>query len=213
MWMTSWIRKMKQRLNNSKGFISLIVTILALIAVLVVSFLLDRTQQNFVIQEVRGIMDSSAQNTLVSVLSDSHLKEELFGFSSGFISESSGDGTYPLPYDVEQQLRTTYAKQLNRYVKTNDLILEVKIENVKFKFAKGKWGLGSSASKSRPYLVLDSVVQLRLSHTQSFDYSSTFKNTTFEDVDGNTFEIQSIGTPKNSEILLVVRSVSRAVFR
>lgn len=213
MWKTSWIRKMKQRLNNSKGFISLIITILALIAVLVVSYLLDRTQQNFVIQEVRGIMDSSAQNTLVSVLSDSHLKEELFGFSSGFISESSADGTYSLPYDVEQQLRTTYAKQLNRYVKTNDLILEMEIEKVKFKFAKGKWGLGSTASKSRPYLVLDSVVQLRLSHTQSFDYSNTFKNTTFEDVDGNTFEIKSIGTPKNSEILLVVRSVSRAVFR
>lgn len=203
----------KQILQRKDGVISILVTILCLIGVMVVAFLIDRTNQNFIIQEVRGVMDSSAQNTLVSVLSDSHLKEELFGFSSSFIPESAPDGDYPIPDEIKSQLLSTYEQQLKNYVKTNDLLLEVKIEEAKFKFAKGKWGLGATASKSRPYLVLDSVVQLRLAHTQSFDYFNTFKNTTYEDVDGNTFQIEHIGSPTNSEILLVVRSVSRAVFR
>ena len=207
------LTKLKQIWKGESGMISILVTLLSLIAVLVVSFLIDRTNQNFIIQEVRGIMDSSAQNTLVSVLSDSHLKEELFGFSGGFISESAPDGDYPIPADIKAQLLTTYNTQLSDYVKTSNVLLGYQIEEANFKFAKGKWGLGSVASKSRPYLVLDSVVQLRLSHTQSFDYSNTFKNTTYEDVDGNTFEIQAFGSPINSEILLVVRSVTRAVFR
>lgn len=213
--MKTLIEKIKHRnpLNNQKGMISVLMTVLALIAVLVMAFLLDRTNQNFTMQEVRGIMDSAAQNTLVSVLSDQHLKEELFGFSSGFISESAPDGDYPLPPEIESEMLQMYKKQLNGYVKTSDLLLEVKIRDANFKFAKGKWGLGASATKSRPYLVLDSVVQLRLSHSQSFDYSSSFTDSVFQDVDGNTFQVASIGSPNNGEILLVVRSVSRAVFR
>lgn len=203
----------KKRLTNEKGFVSILVTSLALIAVLVVAFLIDRTTQNFTMQEVRGIMDSSAQNTLISVLSDDLLKEELFGFSDEFISDSDFDQEYPIPLAVETELRTHYSDQLNRYVATSDILLDYQIEDVRFKFAKGKWGLGSTASKSRPYLVLDSVVQLTLRHIQSFDYSDSFFNRTYQDVDGNTFEIQAAGTPNGDEILIVVRSVSRAVFR
>lgn len=208
-----WFKKVKSIWTQESGIVSVLVTILCLIGVMVVAFLLDRTHQNFIIQEVRGIMDSSAQNTLVSSLSDSHLKEELFGFSEQFISEDNGDAVYDLPASIESEMENTYESQLRDYVQTSDMILEIKVEKLNFKFAKGKWGLGSIATKSRPYLVLDSVVQLRLNHTQSFDFTSSFKNSHFEDVDGNTFEIQHIGTPVNSEILLVVRSVSRAVFR
>lgn len=208
----SIFKQMASIWNQEKGIISILVTVLCLIGVLIIAFLIDRTNQNFIIQEVRGIMDSSAQNTLVSALSDDHLKEELFGFSDQFISESSADQTYPIPYALETQMHNMYERQLRDYVKTSSLILEVKVESSQFKFAKGKWGLGT-ASKSRPYLVLDSVVQLRLNHIQSFDYSNSFKNRVFENADGGTFEIQHIGVPKDSEILLVVRSVSRAVFR
>ena len=134
----SIFKQMASIWNQEKGIISILVTVLCLIGVLIIAFLIDRTNQNFIIQEVRGIMDSSAQNTLVSALSDDHLKEELFGFSDQFISESSADQTYPIPYALETQMHNMYERQLRDYVKTSSLILEVKVESSQFKFAKGK---------------------------------------------------------------------------
>ena len=203
-----------KKLSNEKGVISLSITVLCLMGVLLVAFLVDRSYENFMFQEVRGMMDAAGQNTLVSVLSDSHLKEELFGFSGLTISSSSDDQPKAIPTSLKEQLKQTYKKELNRYVTTNDRLLVFDVSRIEFKFAKGTWGMGASASKSRPYLVIDSVVRLRIAHTQAFDYSSSFKNQTFKDVNGNEFTIQALtANESTSELFLVVRSVSRAVFR
>lgn len=206
---------MKQRikaiLNSNKGVISMLITILLLISVLIVGYLLDTNSQDFILREVEGIMDASAINTFNRTISISKLKDETFGFDTGGeIKVTDPDGTYRLPTVTESFIKNTYKDELNRQISTNNYILEMTPLQINLEFAKGKWG-GGQAIKSRPYLVIDSYVKLRIKHTQSLDYSKTFQNKKFKAYKSGVtdVEITNLGTPKDGEMVMVIRCTSR----
>lgn len=209
------MKKMKALLQSQKGFISMLVTILLLIGVLVIAYLLDSNSQDFVIREVEGIMDVSAINTFNRTISVEKLKDEVFGFDTGGeIKPTDPDKVYTLPKVTEDLIKNTYKDELNRQVSKNSLILEMTPLETRLEFAKGIWG-GGFRGKSRPYLVLESVVKVRLKHSQAFDYSSTYQNRKFASYKSGVTDItvKNLGTPKDGEMVMVIHCTSRLFHR
>ena len=203
-------------LNNNKGFVSILVTILCLIGVVIISYLIDSNTQSLVIREVEGMMDASGKNTLNQVVNVKKLKQEIFGlFEDGEeIKKEDPDGVVPLSSTTKTKIENIYKSELNSQVSTNSVILDAKVDTVNIEFGKSSWG-GGLSSKSRPYIVLDTVVTLRIKHTQAFDYSESYHNRTFKAVkSGNTdITVQDLGSPQNGEMVMVIRSVTRMFYR
>lgn len=209
------MKKMKSLLKSQKGFISMLVTILLLIGVIIIGYLLDSNSQDFVLREIEGIMDTSAINTFNRTISIEKLKQETFGFDTGGeIKASDPDGTYTLPQVTVDLIKDTYKDELNRQASTNSLILEMTPLEINLEFAKSKWG-GGSSTKSRPYLVLESFVKVRMKHSQAFDYSATYQNQKFASYKNGVTDvtITGLGTPRDGEMVMVIRCTSRLFHR
>lgn len=203
-------------LNNNKGFVSILVTILCLIGVVIISYLIDSNTQSLVIREVEGMMDASGKNTLNQVVNVKKLKQEVFGlFEDGEeIKKDDPDGVCPLSPTTKSKIETIYKSELASQVSTNSIILEAETEKINIEFGKSSWG-GGVSSKSRPYIFLDTVVKLRIKHAQAFDYSESYHNRTFKAVkSGNTdITVENLGSPQNGEMIMVIRSVTRMFYR
>ena len=206
---------LKKRLKNQKGFVSILVTILAIIGVVFVAYLLDSNTQSFVIREIEGIMDTSAMNTFNRTLSIEKLKDEVFGFDTGGeIKPTDSDGTYTLPSVTQEFIKKTYRDELNNQASTNSLILELKADTINLEFGKSSWG-GGDSTKSRPYLVIDSFVTIKMKHSSAFDYSASYQNRQFASYKSGVTDvtIENLGTPQDGEMVMVVRCTSRLYHR
>ena len=205
----------KKSLKNQKGFVSMLVTILALIGVIMVAYLIDSNSQDFTIREIEGVMDTSAINTFNRTLSIDKLKDEIFGFDTGGeIKPTDSDGIKTLPYATQQFIKNTYIDELNKQASTNSLILEMSVKEFNLEFGKSSWGGGDSTT-SRPYLVIDSYVKVRMKHSNAFDYSTTYQNRKFEAYKNGATDIviKDLGTPQNGEMVMVIRCTSRLYHR
>lgn len=214
-------KKIKKKLLEKRGNISIISTVLILIGMTILFAMYDFTTRTWVLHEVRGIMDSAGTTTLAEVIDKNFLKDEVFSVQTpqgGNLAIDTTDWTernYALSQQAQLKIKNTYTAKLNSQVVEGGLIKGTNLLNLNSYVKYDDWGTGGAASgKSRAYIVLDSVVAVDVATSRTYDLPLQLHSGMFKDVrSGATFEVQDVESLDGNTMRIIVRSVVRVVYR
>lgn len=187
------MKKCKQFWLNVKGAFSIWFAILAFLGVLTITALGDVLVRGYVINEVQSIMDVAGTSALQSGVDQTKLRLEIFEVNKNV---------------VESNYKAMVSQELNRFPKIAgyqflDTDVEVFNEN---------WGLGQS-SKSRPQAMLDSTMVIVVEGSPVFDLIPGANQWFYHSKSNSYFDVSYIGKTNDGKVELLVRSVSRIVYR
>jgi hypothetical protein len=187
------MKEIKKFLNDKKGAFSILFVILAFIGVLIMTWAVDVLKESYVISEVQGIMDVAG----VSALNASVDKEALRGEE--------------FKYDKDT-LITTYHDIINQRIKTGDVISYKRLMKTEVRHDVSSQGLGNG-SKPSDQLWLDSVMMLRVKTSQVFDLVPSLQRQFYDSKSSGSFTITVSGQTEDGQTELIIRSVTRLVYR
>lgn len=215
------MNKLYKKLKNKKGSFALISAIFIFIVVLAITMYTDVIIKKWTINEVQSVMDASGTNTLkMSVDTEALKREESIQFK--------GDGSTKLkPNDLQAQARyknkiiELYKNELAKQIGENGTITKLDVYRVDVDFIvpdpnktvqDDKFGLGRG-EKTRPQIILDSTVTMRVKNSSYFDVTNGIDKQVYSSKENETFSVTYKGTKENGEAELAIRSVSRLVYR
>lgn len=215
------LKRIKMKLSEKKGNISIISTILILIGMTILFTMYDYTNRTWVLQEVRGIMDSAGLTTLTEVVDKDFLKDEVFSVQTGQGGNLTIDTTdwtektYRLSTQVRNKIHTAYEQKLNAQIVPGGMIKGVDVLHLDSYVKFDEWGTGYNTSgKSRAYLVLGSVVAVDVATSQTYETPLKLSSGVFQNFrNGTTFEVQGVESLDNNTMRIIARSVVRVVYR
>lgn len=187
------MKKIKEFLKNKKGNFSVLFVILCLIGVLIVTAMADILKESYVLNEIQGIMDVAGVSALNASVDKQALREEQF------------------KYDKDT-LITTYHDIINQRINTGDLITYKRIIKTEVKHDISTQGLGDG-SKPSNQLWLDSVMLVRVKTSAVFDVLPGMQKQFYDSKSNSKFTVQVNGKTEDGNTELIIRSVSRLVYR
>lgn len=187
------MKRIKIFLKNKKGSFSILLVMLCFLGIVITTGLLDIIKTSMVLNEIQSIMDVSGVSSLKSGIDTQKIRLEIFDYDK-VITEQN------------------YRKMLYSSIKTGNTISEFQIDYIDIKEYKDNWGLGDSR-KSRPQVILDNAIKLRLKSSSIFDNISAFQRTFYNSKSNGDFTITYNGQTKDGRTELIIRSVSRLVYR
>ena len=205
----------KKVLKQKKGNLSILGIFLVLIVITVIAGTININNASWIVNEVQSIMDISATNALQNSLDTKALRDEIISVL-GSDSSVENDGKVVVEQDkVNKIVKDKYIQEINRAIKTNDLIKSFKIVRFNSELEYSSWGLnyGTNTNKRRPQLSIDSVIQITLKYNEKYDGLNTKNLNVYDAKSGGNFTINVAGKTNDGEIILTVRNLSRLVYR
>jgi hypothetical protein len=187
------MKKIKHFLKNKKGSFSILFVILAFIGIIVITATSDILRQAYVLNEVQGIMDVAG----VSALNYSVDKESLRGEE--------------FKYD-EESLVSKYRDIVNLRINTGDTISYKEFIKTEVIHEKSSEGLGQY-SNTNDQLWLKSVMLIRVKTSNLLDLIPSLEKNFYDSQSKGNFRITVNGQTEDGETELIIRSVSRLVYR
>lgn len=188
---------MKENRFSSKdgytGVLTILYVVLFIIAIYGVMAFSEIVSRSFLINETQSIMDTSGLAALRMGLDDEQLRLEKFE-----VNETV----------VEQE----YKRLLKTAMKDYGAVDEYRVVRLKIRNIDEKWGLGVTA-KAREQAVLDSTVMLVVDTYTPLDVYPYLSNKYQDGYEGEDFTINYIGQTEDGKAELMVRSVTRLVYR
>lgn len=180
-------------LNTKKGSFSILFVILAFISLLVITATTDIMRQSYVINEVQGIMDVAGVSAIRSSVDEESLRGEKFLFSR----EKAVSGFHNI---------------VNSRINTGGIIVykSVMVDDVHYE--NSKQGLGSNAGNAHQ-VWMDSYVTLRVKSSPLFDLIPGSEEKFYKSYNNQNFTVTTNGETEDGETELIIRSVSRVVYR
>lgn len=181
--------------NNKEGVISIPIVIVIFISMITIVGYINIIQKNYVFNEVRSIMDMAGVSALKSGVDETALRREEFIIDESFV-------------------RKEYKRLIGKSISENSLITSFKLgtNDIEIDIYNSKWGLGSS-TKSRPQARLEAIAKVRIKVNSTFDIESLTKKSYYDSFKNKNFTITYAGKTNDGEIELIVRSVTRIVYR
>ena len=216
------IKKIKNILSNKKGDISLIYAIFAIIIITIITAFLTMNKTSFLFNEVQSVMDSSATTAISFSVDKSKLKEEILAVGSSYIS-SDGTKKRINQSELDRIIRQNYLNQLSKNIGTNNIngVMGYRLVDFSTEMSYDDWGVnatdkrtGALKSKKRPQIIMDSTVKVKLRSYTDFD---TLGNYTMKMYNArkpsNDITINVAGRTNDGEIVLIIRTLARIVYR
>lgn len=185
--------KIKSFLKNKKGSFSILFVIISFTALLIITAFSDILKESYIINEVQGIMDVAGVSALNASVDKETLREEEF------------------VYD-EDMLISVYHQIINQRINAGNVITYKKLLKTEVRHEKSSKGLGE-ASKVSDQLWLDSVMLVRVKTSNMFDLFPSLQRKFYDSKNNSTFTITVNGQTEDGETELIIRSVSRLVYR
>lgn len=187
------MKKMMRFFKNKKGSFSILFVILAFIALLVITATTDIMRQAYVINEVQGIMDVAGVSAIRSSVEEETLRGEKFVFS-------------------RERAIANFHNLVNSRIKTGGIIVykNITVDDVHYEFSKQ--GLGSNAGNAHQ-VWMDSYMILRVKSSPVFDMLPGAEEKFYKSYNNQNFTVTSNGETEDGETELIIRSVSRVVYR
>lgn len=209
--MINRIKKYKQKVKNQKGAYAIIAVILVFILIMMLAGFSDMMSKRFVINEVQGIMDSSGTNALKENVDYTLVRQEVLGTDSNNYGDTENQR---LNYSSELQNKiiNAYKTELSRQMQSNSAVHDLQFDDVKVRFDYDTFGLGKS-TKIRPQITLESIIRLHIKTYSQIDYAQGLSAMAYSSRDDSNFQVQYQGMTGDGEAEIVVRSVSRLVYR
>lgn len=175
----------------------MLFVILCVVAVMIITGFVDILIKSFVLNEIQSIMDVVGTSALRAGVDTQKLRNEVFEIDENFVKQA-----YKLQIN---ELITTGEKSKVRsiYIPTSDIRLTVQ---------NTKWGLGIS-NKARPQAILDVVARVRVEASSFFDRMSSLQKTFYNSFSDKDFHVTYVGKAEDGSAELIIRSVSRIVYR
>lgn len=213
----------KNIIRNKNGSISIIGVIITIIIVTALAGYVSILNSSWVYNEVQSIMDLCSTNALQQSIDSQALRKEILGVSDPSSGSSGTDTSIgnngQLASSVNQTkinniLKSLYQAELNKNIKTNSMILGVKLVNFESDLVYSSWGAtyGGSA-KSRPQLRLDAITQITLKANSQFDGLNNYKLNMFNAKNKGNIQISVAGVTGDGKVILTVRTLSRIIYK
>lgn len=215
---------MRNNINNKKGNISIIGIIIAIIIVTAISGFLSIMNSSWIYNEVQSIMDLCAINTLQSSIDSQALKKEVLGVNNDLNDGSSTDDTSinsdAIDYSninktkVNNILKIIYQEELNKNIKTNNMISNIKLVSFNGDLVYSDWGANyEGVTKKRPQLRLDAITQITLKTNSQFDTLDNYDLHFFDSKNNGNITINVAGVTADGNIILTVRTLTRVLYK
>lgn len=214
------VKRLKEKLKSNKGAYSILAAILILIMATMMTAYVDILNKKWALNEVQTIMDSSGINTLQNQVNNKSLRAEILSLDPD--KPNISDGDYADTTDksfspsVQQKYKsdmTNYYKQeVDKQIKGQTNVSEYDVERVDVVFSYDNWGLGET-KKKLPQITLDSVVRMRIKTTSLFDDITKVSSVMYSSRNNANFTVTYNGTTEDGQSELIVRSVTRLVYR
>ena len=214
-------QKVKNTLSNKKGS-SIIYVIFAVIIVTIITAFLTMDKTSFLFNEIQSIMDSSATTSISYSVDKDKLKKEILAVGKSYIS-SDGTKKSINQAELNQIIKENYLNQLDKNIGRNNIngVMGYELVNFSTEMTYDNWGVNSKSKKTgivsakkRPQIIMDSTVKVKLKSFSDFD---TLGNYTMKMYNArkpaNDITINVAGRTKDGEIILIVRTVARVVYR
>lgn len=208
----------EEHVKNKEGAFSIIAVMLILIIVTIIAGYTDIIVKKWTINEVQAVMDLSGGNTLKKNVDLNQLYQEKIG-GAGFRSDKSEEQVREeLKKAVDKQylekIEEAYRTELSMQVKTNQTIQSVEIEKVQASFDYSTFGLGENRSeRPRPQFAIDALVRLEVSTSNHFDIGQSYTSQAFSSFNNSNFSVTVVDEAHDGKQTLLVRSVTRLVYR
>lgn len=212
--------KIIEKLNNIKGAYSVMITILILIMVMMMTGYVDIMHKKWALSEVQTIMDTSGINTLQNQVNNSALRAEIFSLNNDSDDITDQDyadrATETFTPQAQQKYKSDmalyYKAELDNQIKGRTNVTEYDVERVDVTFSYDKWGLGETQRKL-PQITLEAVVRMKVKQSGVFDNIESIQRTMYSSRNNANFTVTYDGQAEDGQTELIVRSVTRLVYR
>lgn len=214
------MRKMKALLKSERGAYSIITAILVITLVSCLAAFVDIVNMRWALNEVQTVMDASGVNTLQNQVNNKALRAEILSLSSSarditdqdYADVSKGTFTKKEQEYYKAEIREYYRRELARQMEFVEKITEYDVERVDITFSYDEWGLGETG-RPLPQVTLEAVVRMRVATTPFFDVYDQVSKTMYSSRNNANFTVTYSGVAGDGQTELIVRSVTRLVFR
>lgn len=214
------MRKMKALLKSERGAYSIITAILVITLVSCLAAYVDIVNMRWALNEVQTVMDASGVNTLQNQVNNKALRAEILSLSSSakditdqdYADVSKGTFTKKEQEYYKAEMREYYHRELARQMEFVEKITEYDVERVDITFSYDEWGLGETG-RPLPQVTLEAVVRMRVATTPFFDVYDQVSKTMYSSRNNANFTVTYSGVAGDGQTELIVRSVTRLVFR
>lgn len=187
------MKKINGFLKDEKGAFSILFVILAFLGVMIITATIDIIKESYVINEVQGIMDVAGISALNASVDRESLRGEELKYS-------------------EDVLKSTYHKIIRERINTDGVITYKNIMKTEVVHKVSNQGLGSN-SKAKDQLWLDSVMVVRVKTSKVFDLFPSVQKDYYDSKSNSNFSVSVSGETEDGETELIIRSVTRLVYR
>lgn len=205
---------LNQKINSSKGAISIMMVIFLLTLSAAFAMLIDLSSIMFGMKEIQSKMDIAGMNALYNVVDYRYLRDETLGLTNGESITSSGTTSFA-------GTTSTYATLIrNKY---NDELRSIKypgsnpkIEKSRVSFEYSKFGVGynssSSSAKSKPQVVLESIVSYEVSASNLVDsITRNLVKRVWSTYDAKDFTVTISDTGQDGKSKVMLHSITRII--
>lgn len=190
------LKKIKTFIVCKRGSMGILFVILSLIAVLVITGFIDILRMQTMFNEVQSVMDVAGASALQAGVDQEELKNENL-----VVDKSDVRVTYR---ELIANVIHTDVGTINEYsIYDNDIVIDVTNSN---------WGLGTS-TKNRPQVILDVVMRVQIDKSVYFDTVNSITKTFYDSFSKEGFTVSYNGQTKDGNTELIIRSVTRIVYR
>ncbi len=204
------MRRIKKTLRNTKGVFSILIVITVFIVLLAITAFSDIASKSWAVNEIQSIMDTSGMNALQTTVDTNKLRDEIFSIDKE--NEIDTEINSVNLTDYERKISAKYKEEIRKHVKTNKNIVALNVEQVKVDWGNDTWGLGET-KKKRPQIVLDTVSKVRIKNSSYFDDLGGLSKDMYNARNGSNFTVTYNGQKEDGTVELIIRSVTRMVYR
>lgn len=225
------------KLKGQKGSFAIISAILVFVVILAISAYSDMIVKRWTVNEVQAIMDASGSNTLKKTVDLKFLRAEILAIDKDNTADTNGANTEASPApekgegeagndssqqqeaarvvtatDYENKIKKAYLEELEMQLGSNETITELDVQTVDVSFDYDTFGLGES-EKPRPQITLDSVSKLKIDSQAFMDNLEGLSAEAYSSRNNSTFTVEYAGKTADGQVELIIRSVTRLVYR
>ena len=158
-------------------------------------------------------MDASGSNTLKKTVDLDYLRAEILATDENNSADTNQNPENTVKAtDYKNKIKREYVKELKSQIATNDTITALDIQTVEVSFDYDTFGLGES-EKPRPQISLDAVTKMKVNSHEFMDNLDGMTADIYSSRNNSTFTVEYAGETADGQVELVVRSVTRLVYR
>lgn len=206
----------KRNRNQKKGAYSVLVVILLLAMTTVFSGYVGILKQTLVLNDVQQKMDTAGLSALNSSVDVEKLSQEVLAIK-GSSYAGKDQQTNQVLNQYKADITKEFKSELNTMLAGNNAIVRYQYLDTTVNFAESTWGIAtgddSTDTKALPQITLDNVMTITLD-TNSMPTEQSIKElNSKKSVNGTTVHYKINGLDNEGNVILLVDSSTRVVYR